>query len=74
MSAAALTVNDLYQPGGTAFDLWHEVRAVDRIRVNYDRTGNTLTFWFDDPKNEHVCEEIGDDMVLMKDREGRVVG
>jgi uncharacterized protein YuzE len=47
---------------------------MERVRIIYDRTGNTLTVWFDDPKKEHVCEEIDDDVVLMKDREGRVIG
>ena len=40
----------------------------------YDRAGNTLTVWFDDPEKESVCEEVGDDMVLVKDRRGRVIG
>ena len=47
---------------------------MDKIRVYYDRTGNTLTVWFDDPNKEHICEEIDDDVVLMKDRRGRVLG
>jgi uncharacterized protein YuzE len=47
---------------------------VDKVRVYYDRTGNTLTVWFDDPKKETACEEVGDDVVLMKDRRGRVIG
>jgi hypothetical protein len=42
--------------------------------VYFDRAGNTLTVWFDDPKKEAVCEEIDDDVVLMKDRRGRVIG
>jgi uncharacterized protein YuzE len=42
--------------------------------VYYDRTGNTLSVWFDDPKREHVCEEIDDDIVLMKDQSGRIIG
>jgi hypothetical protein len=47
---------------------------VDKVRVYFDRTGNTLTVWFDDPAKEAVCEEIDDDVVLMKDRRGRVIG
>lgn len=47
---------------------------MDKVRVYWDRTGNTVTVWFDDPAKEHVCEEIDDDVVLMKDRRGRVVG
>jgi uncharacterized protein YuzE len=47
---------------------------VDKVRIYYDRTGNTLTVWFDDPAKETVCEEIGADVILMKDRHGRVIG
>jgi hypothetical protein len=47
---------------------------MEKVRVYFDRTGNTLTVWFDAPAKEHVSEEIGDDIVLMKDRRGRVIG
>jgi uncharacterized protein YuzE len=47
---------------------------MDKLRVYYDREGNTLSVWFDDPKKEHVCEESDDDLVLVKDRRGRVIG
>ncbi len=33
-----------------------------------------LSVWFDDPKKEHVCEESDDDMILVKDRRGRIIG
>jgi uncharacterized protein YuzE len=45
-----------------------------RVKVYYDRQGNTLTVWFDDPQLEYVCEETGDEVVLMKDASGRVIG
>lgn len=48
--------------------------TVDEVRILYDRQGNTLTVWFDDPKKESICEEVGDDVVLIKDRRGRVIG
>ena len=47
---------------------------MQKVTVSYDREGNTLSVWFDDPKKEHVCEESEDDMVLVKDRKGRVIG
>jgi len=47
---------------------------MDKVRVYYDREGNSLSVWFDDPKKEHVCEETDDDVVLVKDRRGRVIG
>jgi hypothetical protein len=42
--------------------------------VYYDRPGNTLTVWFADPKKEYICDELEDDLVVMKDRRGRVIG
>jgi hypothetical protein len=47
---------------------------VDKVRVYFDRMGNTLTVWFDNPRKESICEEIGDDVVLIKDDQGRVIG
>ena len=44
------------------------------IKIFHDEAGNTLTVWFDDPKTEHICEETGDEVVLMKNKSGRVIG
>jgi uncharacterized protein YuzE len=44
------------------------------VKIYYDKIGNTLTVWFSDPKEEHIAEETGDDMVLMKNKEGKVIG
>ena len=45
-----------------------------QVKVLYDKEGNTLTVWFSDPKEEYVCEETGEEVVLMKDKSGRVIG
>lgn len=45
-----------------------------QIKVFYDHVGNTLTVWFENPHDEYICEETGDDVVLMKDKSGRVIG
>ncbi len=47
---------------------------MDKVRLYYDRKGNTLSVWFSDPKKEFVCEEAGDDVVLVKDRRRQVIG
>lgn len=44
------------------------------VKVFYDKAGNTLTVWFADPNLEHIAEETGDEVVLMKDSAGRVIG
>jgi hypothetical protein len=42
------------------------------LSVLYDREGRTLTLWFSDRRQEHVCEETGEEVVLMKDAAGRL--
>ena len=45
-----------------------------QVKVYYDETGNTLTVWFGNPQDEHLCEETGDEVILMKDKGGLVIG
>ena len=47
---------------------------MEQLKVFYDHTGNTLTVWFGPPEDEYVCEETGDEVILMKDRDGHVIG
>jgi hypothetical protein len=47
---------------------------VEKIKVIHDAVGKTLTVWIDDPKKEAVCEETADEIVVMKDRKGRIIG
>ncbi len=47
---------------------------MEKIKVVHDLTGHTLTVWMDDPGKESVCEETTDEVVLMKDAQGRVIG
>ena len=44
------------------------------VKVFYDRDGKTLTVWFTERSLEYVCEETGEEVVLMKDASGRVIG
>lgn len=45
-----------------------------QIKVFYDRESKTLTVWFDNPEQEYVCEETGDEVILMKNKAGAVIG
>ena len=44
------------------------------VKVFCDREGKTLTVWFTERSHEYVCEETGDEVVLMKDASGSVIG
>ena len=47
---------------------------MDAIKLIHDIAGHTLTIWLDDPGREAVCEETSDEVILMKDASGRVIG
>ena len=47
---------------------------MEQVKVYLDKEGNTLTVWFGEPQEEYVCEETGEEVVLMKDRFGAVIG
>lgn len=45
-----------------------------QVKVYYDRPGNTLTVWFGNAEDEYEAEETGEEIVLMKDKQGKVIG
>jgi len=47
---------------------------MDEIKICFDREGKTLSVWFDNPTQEYVCEETGDEVILMKNQLGKVIG
>jgi hypothetical protein len=47
---------------------------MDKIRIIHDALGETLTVWLDDPSKECICEETTEEVIFMKDDEGRVIG
>ena len=44
------------------------------IKVFFDKVGNTLNVWFDDPEKEYVSEETSEEVVLVKDKDGKLIG
>ena len=47
---------------------------IAQIKIYYDQTGNTLTVWFGNPQDEYVAEETGEEIILMKNKSGAVIG
>jgi len=47
---------------------------MEKIKVIHDRVGRTLTVWLGDPKTEVVSEETAEEVVLMKNKAGQVIG
>lgn len=47
---------------------------MERIKVIHDTVGHTLTIWLADPRQEYLSTLTEDEVVIMKDRAGRVLG
>ena len=47
---------------------------MEKIKVIHDVTAHTLTVWFADPKTEYICEETTEEVVMMKNKKGDVIG
>ena len=45
-----------------------------KVKVFHDRMGNTLVVQFGEPQDEYEVEETGDEVILMKDKNGQVIG
>ncbi|MFN0072530.1 MAG: hypothetical protein ACKVVP_13680 [Chloroflexota bacterium] len=44
------------------------------LRVIHDPVGETLTVYWSPPRDNQICEESGDGVVLIKDSTGEVIG
>jgi hypothetical protein len=47
---------------------------MERIKVIHDQVGHTLTIWLGDPKQEYASTLTDDEVIVMKDQEGRILG
>lgn len=47
---------------------------MEKIKIFYDKKGNTLSVWFDKPEKEYISEETGEEVILVKDKKGKVIG
>lgn len=45
-----------------------------KLMVIHNKEMETLDIWFDDPKKEVVCEELGEGIILKKDDKNKVIG
>ncbi|WP_017299746.1 DUF2283 domain-containing protein [Nodosilinea nodulosa] len=47
---------------------------MDTLKIYYDEVGKTLTVWFSDPAEEFIAEETGEEVLLIKNEAGTVIG
>ncbi|MEK9150126.1 MAG: DUF2283 domain-containing protein [Candidatus Desantisbacteria bacterium] len=47
---------------------------MEKIVIYYHKESDTLDVWLGNPKDESFCEEVGEGVILKKDRNGRMIG
>jgi uncharacterized protein YuzE len=43
-------------------------------KLIFNKEGNTLDIWFDNPDKEVMSEETSEEIILKKDRKGKIIG
>lgn len=47
---------------------------MDKVMVYYHKDSDTLDVWFGNPEDEFICEEVGEGIILKKNRAGKIIG
>ena len=47
---------------------------METLKICYDELSKTLTVWFSDPSEEFIAEETGEEVLLIKNQVGTVIG
>lgn len=47
---------------------------MDKVKIYYSKDKDTIDIWFGNPELEMISEEIGEGLVLKKDKDGKVIG
>lgn len=45
-----------------------------KAKIVFNKEGNTLDIWFGNPKKEVVSVETPEEMILKKDKKGKIIG
>ena len=44
---------------------------MEQMKIVFDRLGNTRDIWFGNPEDEVISEEMGDEIIMKKDANGK---
>ncbi len=46
----------------------------DKVIVYYHKETDTMDIWFGNPEDEYICEEVREEIILKKNKDGKVIG
>jgi len=47
---------------------------MDKVKIYYSKDKDTIDIWFGNPEQEVISEEVGEGIILKKDKKGKVIG
>ena len=47
---------------------------MDKVKIYYSKEKDTMDIWFNNPELEVISEEVGEGVILKKDKDGKVIG
>jgi len=47
---------------------------MDKVIIYYHKETDTMDIWFGDQEDEYICEEVGEGIILKKNKDGKVIG
>jgi uncharacterized protein YuzE len=47
---------------------------MEKVAVYYSKETDTMDIWFGNPEDEYISEEVGEGLILKKDRQGKIIG
>jgi len=47
---------------------------MEKVAIYYSKESDTMDIWFGSPDDEYISEEVGEGLILKKDRQGKIIG
>ena len=47
---------------------------MEKVIIYYNKESDTMDIWFGNPEEEYISEEVGEGLILKKNKKGKIIG
>jgi len=47
---------------------------MEKVTIYYSKESDTMDIWFGNPEDEYISEEVGEGLILKKNKQGKIIG
>ena len=47
---------------------------MEKVIIYYSKESDTMDIWFGNPEEEYISEEVGEGLILKKNKKGKIIG